>query len=432
MRFLYLVGGRQNRLGGATPRDASLVRGLREAGHQVDAISVFGHAGADAENENCRLFRPLDENILTSLLYWFRRVSSGAAGVLLGGLQSPQQVGSAARGKALGLRATSLLSGSDGPRRREFQRRIAALAGWKGKIDIAVISSFMLSGLAQAIHDHVDCPVICLFQGGEECVEDLAEPYRSRARRLIRKNARQFDRVVTANQYSVIRAAETLAMPTSRIRVAQLCVESGSERAENRRRQPFIIGCLASIRHENSLDVLLDAVEDLDKRRPHLLAELWILGESGAPAANRIGSRRLLRHMAASPLGRRLRRLTGLPAGEQRKFLADLSVFVIPDRDDDVEGIRALEAMAAGIPIIGPETATLKEIHSSAAGGIMLAPNLAPGMIAKTLEYLADYPETADELGRRGLAGVASHFSREKSAQKLFRIAEELLAGESA
>ena len=47
MRILYLVGGKSMYAGGATVRDAAFVRGLRDAGHEVDAVSLHGPTSVD-------------------------------------------------------------------------------------------------------------------------------------------------------------------------------------------------------------------------------------------------------------------------------------------------------------------------------------------------------------------------------------------------
>ncbi len=47
MRILYLVGGNDVIAGGATVRDASFVAGLREAGHDITPVSLYGPAGIE-------------------------------------------------------------------------------------------------------------------------------------------------------------------------------------------------------------------------------------------------------------------------------------------------------------------------------------------------------------------------------------------------
>ena len=76
----------------------------------------------------------------------------------------------------------------------------------------------MLSGLAEALRGNLGCPIVCLTQGSDRIIEALDEPYRSDARKLVRKNARLFRLVVATSRFFAIRATESLSLPASRVR----------------------------------------------------------------------------------------------------------------------------------------------------------------------------------------------------------------------
>ena len=424
MRFLYLVGGDHAPLGGATLRDAAFVHGLVNSGHKVDALSIFGLAEEEEGRGPSPLFsspRPFSSERLVSraeqasisILDFFRNAFwTGGRKKSLS--QKPLRAG---------RMVVDALSGPDGRRRREFLRLTRALARRPEKADIAILSNFMLSGLAQAIREQIGCPIICLFQGREDAIESLSEPFRSRARRLVRENARRFSRVAPASESSAILAVETLAVPMCRIRVAPPGVAIGAGTRIRRRRTPFVVGFIASPHIAGEFDVIVSAVENLAGKRRPATTELWL---AGCPE-NQDGKDGALKRLAVSSLGSRLRLFPRLPAEEKHKFLASISVFAVPGRSHDADMPNVLAALATGIPVVGSDAGAFHEIVSRVPGGVTLPANAAPWMIAQALEYLADRPDAADELGRIGVEGTARHFSLEKSAGRLIAIARELV-----
>ncbi|MDR2390295.1 MAG: glycosyltransferase family 4 protein [Planctomycetota bacterium] len=425
MRFLYLVGGDHVPLGGATLRDAAFVHGLVNSGHKVDALSIFGLAWEEGENGPSPLFaspRPFSSERLAT------RIEQASASVFDFVRNSVWTDGrkksSVQRTMRTGRMVVDALSGPKGRRHREFFRLIQALAKRPGKADVAILSNFMLSGLARAIREQVGCPIVCLSQGEENVIESLPEPFRFQARRLVRENARQFGRVAPASENSAILAMETLAIPMSRVRVAPPGVAVGPGTPIRRRRSPFVVGFIVPPHIVGEIDAIVSAVENLAGKRRPMTTELWL---AGCPE-DLGGKGGILKRLAVSSLGSRLRLFPRLPAEERGKFLAGISVFAVPGPSRDADMPNMLAAMAAGIPVVGSDLGTFREIVSRVPGGVMLPGHAAPWMIAQALEYLADRPDTADELGRIGAEGMTRHFSLEKSAGRLIAIARELFA----
>ncbi|MCC8181202.1 MAG: glycosyltransferase, partial [Planctomycetes bacterium] len=281
MRILYLVGGSDMIAGGATVRDAAFVQGLMEAGHEVDAVSLYGPTRVEGERFCSTIFQPLGHTTLRRL---FPRLSQ-VPGALASLIRRPRPVVNmtslAVMGKrfdARGPLAVSLLSGSNAKQRREFLRLMDYLEPERGKIDVAILANTMLSGLSEAIRGNLGCPIVCMSQGSDRFIESLEEPYRSDARKLVRKNARLFKLVVATSRYFAIRATESLALPPSRIKVVPPGIDvSQFEAAGKRTREPFVIGYYAPIHKDRGLDILIDAVESL-ARDNKIDLQLWIAG----------------------------------------------------------------------------------------------------------------------------------------------------------
>ncbi len=430
MRILYLVVGNDIIGGGATVRDVAFVRGMLQAGHEVEAISLYGYTTVEGENGFSNTFKPLGRHTLRRL---FPRLSKlpGTIASFAHGVRPVDNMTSIAvmgrRADPKGPLAVSLLSGANKLQRREFSRLMDRLSAKPGRIDAAILSNTLLSGLAEAIRANIGCPIICLSQGSDRVIESLEEPYRSDARKLVRKNARLFRLVVSSSRYFAIRTTESMALPASRIKVVPPGVDAKSmDNPAPRRRIPFTIGYMAPIRKEKGLDILVDALDSLSKDT-QLDPELWIAGR----VEDERYWNRLLRRIEASPLKPRHRVFGSLARRERRDFMEGLSVFVVPSREPESRATHLLEAMAAGVPVIGPAAGIIPEIFQHANGGLLVSSEAPAWMFSQALELLAAMPDTADELGRSGSEGVNRHFSMESAASRLAVVIEEAVGAEA-
>lgn len=426
MRILYLVGGNDVLAGGATVRDAAFVKGLTDAGHEVIAISLFGPAGIEGETGFSNVFHPLGRNTLRRYFPRLSRFPSTIGSIIRRPRPVMSMTSLAVTGRRNDLRgplSVSMLSGANKLQRKEFSRLMEMLGGAAGGLDAAIFSNFLLSGLAEAVKANLGCPIFCLSQGSDRIVESLEEPYRSDARKLVRKNARLFRLVLSSSRFFAIRTTEFLALPASRVKVVAPGVDAEELRnPAPRRRLPFTIGYMAPIRKEKGLDILLDAVENL-ARDSVVEPELWI---SGRVDDQRYWSR-LQRRLEGPLLKSRHRIFHRLGRRDRRNFLEDLSVFAVTSREPESRATYLLEAMAAGVPVIGPACGIIPEIFQYANGGLLVSSEAPAWMFSQALELIASMPDTADEMGRVGSEGIAKHFSIESSARRLAAILEDEL-----
>ena len=95
-------------------------------------------------------------------------------------------------------------------------------------------------------------------------------------------------------------------------------------------------------------------------------------------------------------------------------FLADIDVFVMPSLFEGL-GVAAVEAMAAGRPVIASRVGGLTELVLDNDTGLLVEPgNDAP--LADAIELMHREPARAVVLGQRGREHVKRHFSLEQMA----------------
>lgn len=429
MRILYLVGGKNAYWGEATARDVAFVQGLAKGGHEVAAVSLSGSPQVE-DADDAALFHPLGQGKLQAMFPRLTRIPSTLTGLIKKPRPVVNMTSFAIDGHVdrAGPQAVNRLAGRDAQLRRDFARLIEYLKVNQFQPDVIILSNVMLSGLAEPLRGALGSRIVCLSQGSDRVIENLAEPYRSDARKLARKNARLMAMIVATSRFFAIRATEFLAVPPSRVKVVPPGVDLA--RLVNhapRVREPFVIGFFAPISNRTGLDILVDSVDSL-VRDTEVDPQLWIAG----PVEDSRYWQRILRRLDANALKNRYRVLGPLDLKGRREFFPKLSVFAVSSREPESKGVIILEAMAMGIPVIGPSCGIIPEIFQYANGGLLVSSESPVWMYAQAFELLATIPETADQMGKTAAEGVARHFSVERSSAQLAALLEEVVAEKPA
>ncbi|MBI2953296.1 MAG: glycosyltransferase family 4 protein [Chloroflexi bacterium] len=91
-------------------------------------------------------------------------------------------------------------------------------------------------------------------------------------------------------------------------------------------------------------------------------------------------------------------------------------------------GLVICEAMAAGLPVISPDTGAGREIldRNGRRSGLIYRTQ-DTGQMADAVRYLVEHPEEARELGRNGVTAVCEHFNARRMAEDILKLFEELL-----
>lgn len=85
-----------------------------------------------------------------------------------------------------------------------------------------------------------------------------------------------------------------------------------------------------------------------------------------------------------------------------------------------------LEAMAAGMPIVAPDSADLRAMMERGQHGILVQ-GQNPGAWAAAISQLFEAPQWASELGAMGARQVAEHFSHRQMAERHLELFEQIV-----
>jgi glycosyltransferase involved in cell wall biosynthesis len=188
--------------------------------------------------------------------------------------------------------------------------------------------------------------------------------------------------------------------------------------------EPPAIGYLARMCREKGLEVLVDAFLHLARDLGDSSTRLRIAGAATAGDEPLIAQ--LRQRLASAGLAARVDWLPNVTREQKIDFLRSLAVFSVPATYEEAFGLYVVEAMACGVPVVQPDSASFPEIIGASGGGICVPPRDAAAL-ARAWQQLLREPARRQALGAAGRAGVERHFSA-KAMSDQFRAAVAELA----
>ena len=89
-------------------------------------------------------------------------------------------------------------------------------------------------------------------------------------------------------------------------------------------------------------------------------------------------------------------------------FFSRIDVLSVPTEFQEPKGLYALEALAAGVPVILPAHGSFPELIEQSKGGVLFEPGNTQQLAQRLLEMLSDNPSRI-QLGRQGQQFVHQH-----------------------
>src|SRR5689334_17499125 len=165
------------------------------------------------------------------------------------------------------------------------------------------------------------------------------------------------------------------------------------------------IGCIGVLEERKGQRFLLEAAAQLKARG--LKLEYRIAGDGSCRDELQNQAKRLDIDAETRFLGF---------VGDMAEFFTGVDLVVMPSLFEGL-GVAALEAMAAGKPVVATRVGGLAETISDGDTGILVPPRDA-GALANAIGRLIESPALAGAMGRRGRERVLSHFTLEQMARQ--------------
>lgn len=388
---------------GACHRDVVLARELQRRGHEVTIAPLYTPLRHDRELPTTA---PL---LFGGVACWLEQHGlsrlPGSAARLLASRPVMAVVGRfAARTSPgdVGPLAVSMLEGREGRQAIELERLLAWLDS-QPRPDVISLTNALITGLAPALRDHLGVPVLCAFQGEDDFIDHLGEPWTTRAWDLLRRNAAHVTGFIAPSRSLADDMARRLGLSDGRVRLVPAGLDAMAYPVRPRPSGPPSVGYLGVITPRKGLDLLFDALRRL--RGTHADLRLQVAGQVLDPA----WVRGLRRGLERDGLADRVTWLGEVDWAGKIALFARSHVLVTPSRFAEARGMVAMEAMASGVPVVVPDSGVFPELLA-AGGGICVPPHDADALAVALGRLLAD-PAGATAMGLAGAAGIRAQHS---------------------
>ena len=271
--------------------------------------------------------------------------------------------------------------------------RAAAFARWCRAERIAIVQSCDLYANSFALPAAAWAGVPVRLGSRREL-----NPDKSAAQITLQRHAYRCAHRVVANSNAAARVLEGEGIAPDRIHVIPngVTIERFAPRAEPRPITTIIT--VANLRQEKAHEVLLAAAAQLMPRHPQL--RFLIVGDGPRAAELRALAKTLGVAAQVSFLGHR---------EDVPELLAQSDIYVLPSRSEAFPN-GAIEAMAAGLPVIASRVGGLLDLIDDGRTGLLVQPD-QPGALVEALESLLMSPARAALLGAAAREDVTQRYS---------------------
>lgn len=332
-------------------------------------------------------------------------------------------------GAMLGNLAYSMLLGSRGNQRKEVRKvcRWLSLA----RPDVLIFSNILIGGCIEEIKQEVDCPVLVTLQGDDVFLDSLKPPYRSQCINRIKEITNKVDGFIVQSHFFKEYMCDYFSLDPLKVYVTPLGLEVADystfliRDASRQDRPSNTVGYLARIAPEKGLHHLVEAFIQL-KSMPGtedaiLRIAGWLSPENQAYADEQ------WERLDASGLQGAYHYEGAIDREAKLEFFRNIDLLSVPTAFQEPKGLYALEAMAAGVPVVVPAHGAFPELLEVSGGGLLFEPRNETEL-AKTLAGLLLDDERRLALGCRGQQFVHQHRNASVMAESTSEIIRKFLA----
>lgn len=426
MRIIQLTPGTGSFYCGSCMRDNTLVRGLRELGHDALMVPLYLDPTLDEPStaEGAPLLFGGINVYLQSKIPLFRKTPAwldrffDAPGLLRAaakrsGMTSPRE---------LGELTIASLEGESGPQVKELDRVVEWLTE-SAPPHVVILSNALLLGMARRIKERLNVPIMCSLQGEDAFMDTFPEPYRTRSWDLLSERSRDVDALVAASHYYGEVMTRRARLEPEKVHVIPNGILLDGYVPSPKPPTEPTIGYLARMIPGKGLVTIVDAFIAL-RDRGKVPAKLRIAGsmlDSDVPLVKRLKAK-----LESNKLADQVEWLPNVTREEKIRFLQSLTCFSVPATYGEAFGLYIIEALAAGIPVVQPRHAAFPELIESTGGGILCEPD-DPQALAIAMEGLLLDPQRARSLGLAGRKAVEEGYSMQAMARNVDSVLQRMV-----
>jgi glycosyltransferase involved in cell wall biosynthesis len=316
----------------------------------------------------------------------------------------------------------NMIKGENAFPEQELQRLVNYLTK-DGKPDIIHLSNALIIGLARRIKKKLDVRIVCSLLNEDDWIDEMAEPYQSKAWKLISREAINVDAFLAPSMYYKELFISRTGIPGNNFHVIPLGLDPGDlTKIEKQAKWPSI-GYYCRINSQNGFDKLVDAFIEL--KSDNDLPGLTLHVSGGYTGDDKPFISEQIRKIKASGLKSFVRIYPEFQGNSKLEFFSNIDVMSVPVRKHDGYGLYILEANSAGVPVVQPSTGAFPEIILRTKGGIIYSPDNVAELSAALSKLLKDN-DIRSTIGKRGKENVLKELSLEKMSEGLSKVYNSL------
>jgi len=301
----------------------------------------------------------------------------------------------------------SMIEGDNAFRKEEVNRLVKYLMK-DGKPDIIHLSNALILGIARQLKKRMDVKVVCSLLNEDDWIDDMAEPFRSRAWEMIAREAGYVDVFVTPSNYYKELFRKKTRLKCDNVMVVPLGFDPDREPEPRPDRVPSAIGFFSRINNYNGFDKLVDAFIEMKKQ--DLIPDLTLRICGGFTGTDKSFISAQIKKIRENKLEKSVKIYPEFQGEKKLEFFNDVDVISVPVRKYDGYGLYLLEANTAGIPVVQPATGAFPEIVERTGGGVIYSPDTVPELVSALHKLLID-KERISNLGEKGKKMVKQELS---------------------
>lgn len=410
-------------------RDISVCDALRHAGHEVTMLPLYLPATADATApDDTPVFYSAVTLYLRHKYPWMRRLPRSWFKPLDSWpvLQIAAKFAGSTSATGLEDLTLSMLRGMEGGQAEE----LALLAEWvealpaEARPDVIVLSNALLIGLAKRLKQAAGCPVFCWLQDEHVWTDAMHGSLQQAVVKAMRDDAHHVDGFIAVSEYYRKVMSERLGVDPSLIDVIYPGVNPADYTQSDPAAVPQTIGFLSRLSSDEGFDTFVDAFIEL--RRDPQFCNVRISATGGASPDKKFLQQQL-RKLRQAGLEGAVEISLDRFAKDRFGFLSELALLCVPGASTpEAFGYYAVEALAAGVPVVLPEQGAFPEFVFFEGGGVLLDA-IDAKTIATTWAALLTSPARLQSLSSNARTAANTTFNERLLAEKLLKVLNRTL-----
>jgi glycosyltransferase involved in cell wall biosynthesis len=216
---------------------------------------------------------------------------------------------------------------------------------------------------------------------------------------------------------------ERLNLPADRVRTVHIGIDAAGFAPPPLSPHPPMVAFLGQLCQGRGLDTLVEAFLKLRAEGRGPLLKFRAAGGMGPEDGPFVEA---MRHrLLQAEIGPDFEISPGLDRAARQELLRRVSVVAVPARQPEAFGLFAIEAMAAGVPVILSQLGAYPELIEATEGGMLVEPD-SSAALARMLEMIITRPNDARAMGDRGRRAVLSKFSIGRMAEGVLAVFNEV------